>query len=142
MSGLTGEFMKAQFASNKWIRNGILAAGLMAASQMSVAQIEGVYNSDAGDECVLTISEINIPSPQFGDAYYRVESRGRAACMWDGVGMGQSTNLVGGYVTLPPVFNRVYISAKWLFGPTSPKVEMVQTNEAGEVLMKATYTRQ
>jgi hypothetical protein len=125
--------MKTKSASTKWISSAIVAAGLITVSQLSLAQIEGVYNSDAGDECVLTISEINIPSPQFGDAYYRVESRGRAACMWDGVGMGQSTNLVGGYVTLPPVFNRVYISAKWLFGPTSPKVEMVQTNEAGEV---------
>lgn len=119
-----------------------LAAALGGASSLAAAQIEGVYHSDIGDDCVLTITEINIPSPQFGDGYYRIESRGKAACMWDGAGMGVSTNLVGGYVTLPPVFNKVYISAKWLFGPTSPKVEMVQRNEAGELLLTGTYTRQ
>tara|TARA_R110002072_G_scaffold4663_8_gene32626 strand:- start:1939 stop:2343 length:405 start_codon:yes stop_codon:yes gene_type:complete len=134
--------MKSMSGKQKLLRNGLVAAGLLLASQVSMAQIEGVYHSDAGDDCVLTISEINIAPPKFGDGYYRVESRGKAACMWDGVGMGQSTNLVGGYVTLPPVFNRVYISAKWLFGPTSPKIEMVQKNEAGEILLTATYSRQ
>ncbi|ALO45991.1 hypothetical protein [Pseudohongiella spirulinae] len=134
--------MSVRLSKQGLIKAGILTAGLMAFGQGALAQIDGVYHSDAGDECVLTISEINIPAPKFGDGYFRVESRGKAACMWDGVGMGQSTYLVGGYVTLPPVFNRVYISAKWLFGPTSPKIEMVQTNEQGEVLLTATYTRQ
>jgi hypothetical protein len=134
--------MSVRISKQGLFKAGVLTAGLLAMSHSAMAQIEGVYHSDVGDDCVLTISEINIPAPKFGDGYYRVESRGKAACMWDGVGMGQSTNLVGGYVTLPPVFNRVYISAKWLFGPTSPKVEMIQTNEQGEVLLKGTYTRQ
>jgi len=133
--------MKNAIKNGVW-RSAVAGVALSFMAPVALAQIEGVYVSDAGDECTLTITEINIPEPQFGDGYYRVESRGKAACMWDGVGMGQSTNLVGGYVTLPPVFNRVYITAKWLFGPTSPKVEMVQTNEAGEVLMSSTYTRQ
>lgn len=121
---------------------GLLIAGLLLGSQSALAQMEGVYISDIGDNCTLTISQINIPDPQFGDAYYRIESRGVAACMWDGVGISQSTNLVGAYVTLPPVFNKVYITTKWMFGPTSPKIEMVQHNAQGEHLLTVTYTRQ
>jgi len=121
---------------------GLFVAGLLLASQAGFAQIEGVYNSDVGDNCTLTITQINIPDPQFGDAYYRIESRGIAACMWDGVGISQSTNLVGAYVTLPPVFNKVYITTRWMFGPTSPKIEMLQHNAQGELLLTATYTRQ
>lgn len=134
--------MKLSFPAKQSLAKACLAAALVVIPGVSMAQIEGVYHSDAGDDCIMTITEINIPAPKFGDGYYRVESRGKAACMWDGVGMGQSTHLVGGYVTLPPVFNRVYISANWMFGPTSPKVEMIQKNEAGEILLQATYTRQ
>jgi hypothetical protein len=53
-----------------------------------------------------------------------------------------STNLAGSYITLPPVHNRVYFNVKWMFGPTSPKIEMVQRNEAGEQILAMTYTRQ
>lgn len=121
---------------------GLVVAGLLLISQAGLAQIEGVYKSDVGDNCTLTITQINIPNPQFGDAYYRIESRGVAACMWDGVGISHSTNLVGAYVTLPPVFNKVYITTRWMFGPTSPKIEMEQHNAKGEHLLTATYTRQ
>jgi hypothetical protein len=62
--------------------------------------------------------------------------------MWDGVGISMSTNLAGSYITLPPVHNRVYFNVKWMFGPTSPKIEMVQRNEAGEQILAMTYTRQ
>jgi hypothetical protein len=134
--------MKTSSSIRKFLITGSVLAGVMLTGQSAMAQIEGVYKSDAGDECTLTISQINIPEPQFGDAYYRLESRGVAACMWDGVGISQSTNMAGSYVTLPPVFNRVYLSVKQLFGPTSPKIEIVQRNEAGEHLITVTYTRQ
>lgn len=134
--------MKLSFSVKKSLSKACVAAALVVIPGISMAQIEGVYHSDGGDDCVLTISEINIPQPQFGDGYYRLESRGVAACMWDGVGLGQSTNLVGGYVTVAPVFNRVYITGKWLFGPSSPKLEIMQTNEDGEALVTSTYTRQ
>lgn len=124
------------------LRNTLLAGGLLLGSQAAMAQIEGVYMSDSGDDCLVTITEINIPAPKFGDAYYRIESRGIAACMWDGVGISISTNLAGAYVTLPPVHNRVNIHAKWLFGPTSPKIEIVQRNADGEHLVTGTFTRQ
>lgn len=124
------------------LRITLLAGGLLLSSQAAMAQIEGVYISDSGDDCLVTITEINIPAPKFGDAYYRIESRGIAACMWDGVGISISTNLAGAYVTLPPVHNRVNIHAKWLFGPTSPKVEIVQRNAEGEHLVTGTFTRQ
>jgi hypothetical protein len=62
--------------------------------------------------------------------------------MWDGVGISMSTNLAGSYITLPPVHNRVYFNVKWMFGPTRPKIEMVQRNEAGEQILAMTYTRQ
>lgn len=120
----------------------LLVTSLLFGSQTALAQIEGVYKSDSGDDCIVTISEINIPAPKFGDAYYRIESRGVAACMWDGVGISISTNLTGGYVTLPPVHNRVSINAKWLFGPTSPKIEIEQRNAAGEHVLTGTFTRQ
>jgi len=125
-----------------FLQKTLLVSSLLFGSQMALAQIEGVYISDSGDDCVLTISEINIPAPKFADAYYRIESRGVAACMWDGVGISISTNLAGAYVTLPPVHNRVNIHAKWLFGPTSPKIEMEQRNAAGEHLLTGTFTRQ
>jgi len=134
--------MKTSSSIRKFLITGGLMAGAMLTGQSALAQIEGVYKSDAGDDCLLTISQINIPEPQFGDAYYRIESRGVAACMWDGVGISQSTNMAGSYITLPPVFNRVYFSVKQLFGPTSPKIEVVQRNEAGEHLITVTYTRQ
>lgn len=134
--------MKTSSSIRKFLITGSVLAGVMLTGQSAMAQIEGVYKSDAGDECTLTISQINIPEPQFGDAYYRLESRGVAACMWDGVGISQSTNMAGSYVTLPPVFNRVYLSVKQLFGPSSPKIEIVQRNEAGEHLITVTYTRQ
>lgn len=134
--------MKTSSSIRKFLITGSVLASVMLTGQSAMAQIEGVYKSDAGDECTLTISQINIPEPQFGDAYYRLESRGVAACMWDGVGISQSTNMAGSYVTLPPVFNRVYLSVKQLFGPTSPKIEIVQRNEAGEHLITVTYTRQ
>ena len=119
-----------------------LATGLLLAGQSAFAQIDGVYKSDQDDECVLTVSSINIPVPKFAEAYWRIESRGVAACMWDGVGISMSTNLAGSYITLPPVHNRVYFNVKWMFGPTSPKIEMVQRNEAGEQILAMTYTRQ
>ncbi len=120
----------------------LLVTSLLLGSQTALAQIEGVYKSDSGDDCIVTISEINIPAPKFGDAYYRIESRGVAACMWDGVGISISTNVTGAYVTLPPVHNRVSINAKWLFGPTSPKIEIEQRNAAGEHVLTGTFTRQ
>lgn len=120
----------------------LLVSGLLFGSQTALGQMEGVYTSDSDDGCIVTISEINIPAPKFGDAYYRIESRGIAACMWDGVGISISTNLAGAYVTLPPVHNRVNIHAKWLFGPTSPKIEIEQRNAAGEHLLTGTFTRQ
>lgn len=120
----------------------LLLSSLLFGSQAALAQMEGVYKSDGGDDCILTISEINIPVPKFGDGYYRIESRGVAACMWDGVGISISTKLTGGYVTLPPVHNRVSINVNWLFGPTSPKIEMVQRNAAGEHVLTGTFTRQ
>lgn len=119
-----------------------LAAGLLFAGQSAFAQIDGVYKSDQGDNCELTITAINIPTPKFAEAYWRIESRGVAACMWDGVGISMSTNLAGSYITLPPVHNRVYFNVKWMFGPSSPKIEMVQRNEAGEQIIAVTYTRQ
>lgn len=134
--------MKTSSSIRKFLITGSVLAGVMLTGQSAMAQMEGVYKSDAGDGCTLTISQINIPEPQFGDAYFRLESRGVAACMWDGVGISQSTNMAGSYVTLPPVFNRVYLSVKQLFGPTSPKIEIVQRNEAGEHLITVTYTRQ
>lgn len=124
------------------IQKTLLVSSLLFGSQAALAQIEGVYKSNNGDECIVTISEINIPAPKFGDAYYRIESRGVAACMWDGVGISISTNLAGAYVTLPPVHNRVNIHAKWLFGPTSPQVEIMQRNADGEHLITGTFTRQ
>lgn len=133
--------MKTSSSIRKFMITGSLMAGVLFAGQ-AMAQVDGVYKSDGGDDCTLTITPINIEPPQFGDGYFRMESRGKAACMWDGVGMSQSTNLVGSYITLPPVFNRVYLTVKWLFGPTSPKIEMIQRNEQGEVLLTATYTRQ
>ncbi|MEX0737847.1 MAG: hypothetical protein WD071_00740 [Pseudohongiella sp.] len=120
----------------------LLVSSLLFAGQTALAQIEGVYKSDSDDGCMVTISEINIPAPKFGDAYYRIESRGVAACMWDGVGISISTNLAGAYITLPPVHNRVNIHARWLFGPTSPKVEIIQRNADGEHLLTGTFTRQ
>lgn len=134
--------MKTSSSIRKVMITGSLLAGVMLTGQSAMAQIEGVYKSDGSDGCTLTITPINIPAPQFGDAYYRMESRGVAACMWDGVGISQSTNMAGSYITLPPVFNRVYLSVKQLFGPTSPKIEIVQRNEAGEHLITATYTRE
>ncbi|MDT8429396.1 MAG: hypothetical protein RQ757_11580 [Pseudomonadales bacterium] len=108
----------------------------------ALAQIEGVYHSDGGDDCTLTISAMDEPEAKFGDAFYRLESRGLAACMWDGAGLSSSTNLVGGYVSLPPVNNRVYFTIKWLFGPSSNSIEIEQRNPDGGLLLKSTYTRQ
>jgi len=124
----------------------ITSAGMIAAtlafSHMASAQIEGVYVSDGSDECRVTITEINIDPPRFGDAFYRIASRGVAACMWDGVGLATSTNLAGAYVSLPPINNRVYITAKWLFGAASPQIEIEQRNSDGEHILTRTYTRQ
>lgn len=125
----------------KFAAAGTIAATL-AFSHAASAQIEGVYVSDGSDECLVTITEINIDAPRFGDAFYRIESRGVAACMWDGVGLATSTNLVGGYVSLPPIHNRVYITAKWLFGAASPQIEIEQRNSDGEHILTRTYTRQ
>ncbi|MDO8909199.1 MAG: hypothetical protein Q7W55_11970 [Pseudohongiella sp.] len=134
--------MTTKFNVRKCLAISSVAAAMVLAGQSALAQIEGEYKSDGGDDCALSITAINIPAPKFADAYYRIESRGVAACMWDGVGISHSTNLAGSYITLPPVHNRVYFSVKWLFGPTSPKIEMVQRNEAGEYVITATYTRQ
>jgi hypothetical protein len=134
--------MTTKFNVRKCLAISSVAAAMVLAGQSALAQIEGEYKSDGGDDCALSITSINIPAPKFADAYYRIESRGVAACMWDGVGISNSTNLAGSYITLPPVHNRVYFSVKWLFGPTSPKIEMVQRNEAGEHVITATYTRQ
>lgn len=134
--------MKTSSSIRKFLITGSVLAGMMLTGQSALAQMEGVYKSDAGDDCTLTITQINIPEPQFGDAYYRLESRGVAACMWDGVGISQSTSMAASYITLPPVFNRAYLHVKQLFGPTSPKIEIVQRNEAGEHLITVTYTRQ
>lgn len=126
----------------KFLALSTLTTGLLLAAQSSLAQVDGMYKSDGGDNCDLSITPINIPAPQFADAYFRIESRGVAACMWDGVGISHSTNLAGAYITLPPVHNRVYFYIKWLFGPSSPKIEVVQRNEAGELVITQTYTRQ
>lgn len=134
--------MIKKFSIRKSLAMGSLAASMAFAGQSALAQIEGEYKSDGGDDCALSVTQINIPAPQFGDAYFRIESRGIAACMWDGVGISHSTNLAGSYITLPPVHNRIYFYVKWLFGPSSPKIEMVQRNEAGEHVITATYTRQ
>ena len=126
----------------KYLAVSSFAAATALAGQSALAQIEGEYISDGGDDCALSITAINIPAPKFADAYFRIESRGVAACMWDGVGISHSTNLAGSYITLPPVHNRVYFYVKWMFGPSSPKIEMVQRNEAGEHVITQTYTRQ
>ena len=134
--------MNTKFQIRKLLGIGGLATGLLMAGQPALAQIDGVYKSDQGDECLLTVTPINIPAPKFAEAYWRMESRGVAACMWDGVGISMSTNLAGSYITLPPVHNRVYFNVKCMFGPSSPKIEMVQRNEAGEQILAMTYTRQ
>lgn len=134
--------MTTKFNIRKFLTISSFATAMVFSGQAALAQIEGEYKSDGGDNCDLSITSINIPAPKFGDAYFRIESRGVAACMWDGVGISHSTNLAGSYITLPPVHNRVYFYVKWMFGPTSPKIEMVQRNEAGEHVITQTYTRQ
>ncbi|MBU2097825.1 MAG: hypothetical protein KKD00_03630 [Gammaproteobacteria bacterium] len=134
--------MNKKSSVHKFLAISALAAGMLVAGQSALAQVEGMYKSDGGDNCDLSITPINIPAPKFADAYFRIESRGVAACMWDGVGISHSTNLAGAYITLPPVHNRVYFYIKWMFGPSSPKIEMVQRNEAGEHVITQTYTRQ
>ncbi len=124
------------------IASAAAAAALLAFSQHGIAQMEGVYVSQGTDECRLTITEMQDPSPQFGDRYFRLESRGVAACMWDGAGISTSTNLAGAYVSLPPTDNRVFFTLRWLFGPASPTIEMVQRNSDGEVILERTYARQ
>ena len=126
----------------KKIAAGSLFAGALLLTQAASAQIEGVYVSDGDDACTLTITEIDIDAPRFGDAFYRLQSRGVAACMWDGTGISTSTNLAGAYVSLPPINNRVYITAKWLFGAASPQIEIEQRNAQGEHILTSTYTRQ
>ncbi len=126
----------------KKIAAGSLFAATVLLAGVASAQMEGVYVSDGDDACNVTISEINIDTPRFGDAFYRIQSRGVAACMWDGVGIATSTNLAGAYVSLPPTNNRVYITAKWLFGAASPQIEIEQRNANGEHILTRTYTRQ
>ena len=48
--------MSVTVSKQSLIKAGVLAAGLLAFSQGAMAQIDGVYHSDAGDYCVLTIS--------------------------------------------------------------------------------------
>lgn len=134
--------MNKKYGVHKFLAISALTVSMLVISQSVLAQVDGVYKSDGGDNCDLMITPINIPAPQFADAYFRIESRGVAACMWDGVGISHSTNLAGSYITLPPVHNRVYFYIKWMFGPSSPKIEMVQRNEAGELVITQTYTRQ
>jgi len=126
----------------KKLTAGSLLAGALLVTQAASAQIEGVYISDGNDGCTVTITEIDIDAPRFGDAFYRLQSRGVAACMWDGTGISTSTNLAGAYVSLPPINNRVYITAKWLFGAASPQIEIEQRNAQGELILTTTYTRQ
>lgn len=120
----------------------LAAAGLLFFSQHGLAQIAGVYVSDGDDGCRLTITEMDEPAPQFGDMYFRLESRGVAACMWDGVGLSTSTNLAGAYVSLPPTNNRVFFTIRQLFGPMSPQIEVIQRNSEGAKILERTYSRE
>jgi hypothetical protein len=121
---------------------GGLAVAALFYSGSVMAQMEGVYVSDAADGCTLTITEIDLDTPRFGDARFALSSRGVAACMWDGVGIASSTNLAGAYISLPPTHNRVFIYARWLFGLASPQIEITQRNAEGQVILQNTYTRQ
>lgn len=123
---------------------GSLLVGLMAmgVAQASMAQIDGVYKSDGTDGCTITITKIDMPSPQFGDAYWRIESRGLSSCMWDSVGISHSTDVVGGTISLPPISPRGLLHMKWSFGPASKQVELKQLGVDGVMLAEQTYTRQ
>lgn len=123
---------------------GSILVGLMAlgAAQVSMAQIDGIYKSDGTDGCTITITKIDTQKPQFGDGYWRIESRGLSSCMWDSVGISHSTEVVGGTISLPPLSPRGLLHLKWSFGPASSQVELTQVSTEGSILAEQTYTRQ
>lgn len=120
----------------------IMGCTLMAAAQLSLAEIAGTYSVDTANACTITIMPIDIPKPQFGDGYWRIESRGPASCMWDSVGISHSTEVVGGTISLPPLSPRGLVHLKWVFGPNSNQVDVVQISPAGVVLDSVSYMRQ
>lgn len=120
----------------------LMCSGALLLAQQGFAQIAGEYVSDGSDGCRLVITEVDTDEPRFGEAFYRLSSRGVAACMWDGIGISTSTNVAGAYVSLPPTNNRVFITVTQLYGPSSPQIRLVQQNESGEEIQSQTYTRQ
>lgn len=123
-------------------KNIILGCALMAAAQLSMAQIPGTYTNDAKDACTLTITPVEAATPQFGDGFWLIQSRGLASCMWDSVGISHSTELVGGTISLPPLSPRGLVHLKWVFGPGSNQVDMQQIGVDGKLLPVISYMRQ
>lgn len=120
----------------------MLSAGVLFFAQGALAQVQGEYVSEGADACELEVTALDLEEPRFGDAFYRFRSRGVAACMWDGIGIATSTTVAGAYVSLPPTNNRVYITMRLLYGPSSPQIEIVQVNGDGEEINRQVYDRQ
>ncbi|MDX1490525.1 MAG: hypothetical protein R3332_04525 [Pseudohongiellaceae bacterium] len=120
----------------------LLGCALMGAAQLSMAEIAGKYMSEGEDACTITITPLDVPTPQFGDAFWRVESRGPASCMWDAAGNSHSTELVAGSISLPPLSPRGLVHLKWVFGPGSNQVDVKFINADGNVLATQKYMRQ
>ena len=56
--------MNTKFQIRKLLGIGGLATGLLMAGQPALAQIDGVYKSDQGDECLLTVTPDQYSSPE------------------------------------------------------------------------------